>query len=262
MSDESKPDSVEIQLLDDAQGPKVSSHSSITADLHDQLKTALQHTKKTPLIAAPRRIVTMSTGELTLTALKELKHPPYSSNSVATQAQVHTILTNLAAYDAKIAAPQLLEFVMLCVDQGSSSATHYAGTIAGVEAHTDVNEIARHIKQVCSLRKLCMYYAKYAFHLCVVHNRPPANWQRKGFTDSTKYAAFDFFNGVTNGAALNPPGGMVRQPTAEEITAHALNAHLLIARSRQNDIISTAAEITGMRTQASSIRARLTYGPD
>lgn len=126
-------------------------------------------------------------------------------------------------------------FALACADQGSSAAGIIAGSYNGV----DFTHFAHVIKKYTTVRKFNMYFAKVIWNVMINNSRPPANWQRKGFTSSTRYAAFDFFNGVQHAAAFEPPTGLIRAPSLEEIQAAAANAAILIQQSRITNPHST-----------------------
>lgn len=75
-----------------------------------------------------------------------------------------------------------------------------------------------------------------------------------GYTEETKYAAFDFFDGVTNSAALEPPTGLARMPSDKELSANQTNKYVSLVRARQSGFVSTAAEITHGRSHAHAPR--------
>ena len=60
-------------------------------------------------------------------------------------------------------------------------------------------------------RQFCMYFAKVVWNILLDSNIP-ANWAKLGYQEDTKFAAFDFFDGVTNPASLQPADGLIRQP--------------------------------------------------
>lgn len=165
-----------------------------------------------------------------------LMRGPVMANSVATEAQVVAIMTawgtgGLAAADR---AKFTLSFVMACVDQGSSAQVLLVGAANGLE----FAQAARAVKVVCTLRQFCMFYAKIAFDAMVRAQRAPANWQRLGYPFGARYAAFDFFNGVSHGAAQEPPHGLIREPSEDERNAANANSTLAIVNSRSRNVTS------------------------
>nr|CDU84819.1 coat protein [Grapevine rupestris stem pitting-associated virus] len=104
-----------------------------------------------------------------------------------------------------------------CSDVGSSQRS----TLIGKSPFCDLNrsEIAGIIREVTTLRKFCMYYAKIVWNIHLETGIPPANWAKKGFNENEKFAPFDFFLGVPDESALEPKGGVRRAPTKAEMVA-------------------------------------------
>lgn len=91
-------------------------------------------------------------------------------------------------------------------DVGTSRFTHYGVNLsdnlyvaAGPISMDDVTAI---IKQVCTLRQFAAYFAPVYWNWSNRKEEPPANWARKGGTEDTKFACFDFFFGVLNSASI------------------------------------------------------------
>ncbi|QPI34842.1 coat protein [Camellia ringspot associated virus 4] len=136
-----------------------------------------------------------------------------------------------------------------CADVGSSEYTTFRGASAdsgGVERVT----LGAIIRRVCTLRQFCSYFAAIIWNMMVLNNDPPANWQKKGYTESTKFAAFDFFSAVTNSAALQPKNGLAKKVEQEEIIANQTQKEVSLHRvaSRQNKNASNYVEVTGGRS--------------
>ncbi|WVS18183.1 MAG: ORF10 protein [Hibiscus virus X] len=117
-----------------------------------------------------------------------------------------------------------LDIAWQCKDNGSSRFTQLAG-ISPYWPNTERYVITGHIKQFTTLRRFCMYYAKMIWVMMLEHQMPPANWVSLGYKEEHKYAAFDFFQGVLNGAAL-APDTLIRDPSPQEIQAHMNNASI------------------------------------
>ncbi|AXN92356.1 coat protein [Panax ginseng flexivirus 1] len=122
-----------------------------------------------------------------------------------------------------------IEIANAAVDVGSSKHSEFLGKSAYCDL--DLPTCVGLIKEVTTLRRFCMYYAKVIWNLRVKSRVPPANWARKGFKDETKFAAFDFFVGVFDESALNPEGGLVKSPTQRELMANL--AHFEVSVFRQ-----------------------------
>jgi hypothetical protein len=170
-----------------------------------------------------------------------------AGNSIATAAQVDTVFAALDALVPKVTldAKGLYEFLILAGDIGTSSKTVYPGSTS--DGKTAFGLVASVIKNTCTVRQFCSYYAKLVY-VWYKANRPPANWARKGYTDEAKYAAFDFFDGVVHPAALSPASGDPA-PSVPEIIANQANRRVVIFRSNQatGGTVSTLVELTGGR---------------
>jgi hypothetical protein len=115
-----------------------------------------------------------------------------------------------------------------CADVGTSEFT----TPIGQSNHCGLqrSEVAALVKTKTTLRRFCAYFAKYVWNHMLMNDTPPANYCRKGFKESNKFAAFDTFFAVTSDAALEPNGGLVRMPTQAEMAANVSFAEVAIFR--------------------------------
>lgn len=180
-----------------------------------------------------------------------------ASNSVATQAQVSRVLELWEPELSGTEQDYAFAFVMACRDQGSSRFTVLGGSADGNNFPFDT--AARIVKQICTLRQFCMFYAPAIWNYSVQQKNPPANWVRAGYTDDNYYAAFDFFNGVLHPAALQVPGGLVRRPTASEIKANKINGASAIMAHREEDQHTTREQASFQR-QVSATPTRPAIG--
>ncbi|AAL17724.1 coat protein [Botrytis virus X] len=195
--------------------------------------------------------VTMDGTHIKFTAGEMPKDKVITSNSMASPNTVMNIL-NLITTSANVTAVTCgIEFAIACAHQGSSRYTRHTGTSTG---GSTFELIAAHVKEHCTIRQFCSYFAKVVWNHLLTHATPPVNWAKHGFTLDSRYAAFDFFDAVTNAAALPPKNGLIRAPTSEEIRAHNLNAHLLINASRQDDQVSSSAQYTAAIAQAGGFK--------
>lgn len=185
-------------------------------------------------------------GSLTTEDLKKLNYKPTTS-SVATEGMVNAIGKEWVLMG--VPQDQMFQTAILlarmAADYGSSAQTTMLDEPLGNSTRT-ANELAAVVKKHCTFRQFCAYYAKYVWNMLLQTNTPPASWMDWEFRDSEKFAAFDFFYGVQSTAALEPPRGLVRVPTANEVAANVTNAFVKIVRAtRANPIkITTAAEVT------------------
>jgi len=154
------------------------------------------------------------------------------ANKVANPATIQKILQAVKAAHNNANATDLFSLAWACYHNGASRYTTLSG-----ESHNRIAlaELKDHVENHCTLRQFCMFYAKICYNKGKEERTPPANWANKGFKEDTKYAAFDFFNGVSNDAVPKPKGGLRHQPTADEKAAHALNATMAIIESRGQD---------------------------
>lgn len=169
-----------------------------------------------------------------------------SSNLLPNQAQLQAIINDLVAINVPLASATTvcLELANYCYDNGSSAAT----VISGDSSVTNVplRRVASAVRDSgTSLRKLCRYFAPVIWNLRT-DRTPPANWEASGFKPSEKFAAFDFFDGVENPAAMQPPGGLVREPSQAERIANntAKQIHLFEAAARDNNFASNSNFVT------------------
>nr|DAZ85797.1 TPA_asm: coat protein [Cardamom virus X] len=135
------------------------------------------------------------------------------------------------------------QLAMACSDAHTSSLTVVSGQCA-VNNTVALRSAAALVKSVTTLRQFCRYYAKFVWNWRITNNKPPANWMAAGYQDATKFAAFDFMDGVVSTAALDPPDGLVRPPTELELSANSTNKYVALARARASGFVSLAAEVT------------------
>nr|WET17738.1 coat protein [Betaflexiviridae sp.] len=170
------------------------------------------------------------------------------TNKVATTDQIEMIkgeFINAGVNDERVLIA-FLDIVLQCVDIGSSDQAKLIGNSVAnnkVGRETLVGLIKKH----CSLRRFCAFYAKIAWNLLISRGRPPANWHSKGFKETEKYAAFDFFFGVDHESSINPKEGLVRKPTEKERIANEASKEVSIYRQiyREGNNALNWGEITG-----------------
>nr|QIC35027.1 coat protein [Alfalfa virus S] len=172
------------------------------------------------------------------------------SNTVATKQTVTEILDLLKADHREADRSDLFQLAWFCYHNGSSRFL----VARGETSHrVPLAKIKNVVELKCTLRQFCMYYAKTCYNTGKAQMIPPASWSTRGYPENAKFAAFDFFSGVTNNAVPTPAGGMAYYPTADEIASQSLNADLAIAGSRTNPHqYSTRGNMMGMQ----QVRAR------
>nr|AZF99045.1 orf5 [Papaya mosaic virus] len=207
----------------------------------------------------------MTTAFPTITAeqMATLKTDP-TSNLLPTTEQMASVVNLMVA--AKIPAASAttiaMELVNFCYDNGSSSYT----AVSGPSSIADVSlaQLANIVKASgTSLRKFCRFFAPIIWNLRT-DKQPPANWEASGYKPDAKFAAFDFFDGVENPAAMQPPGGLSRSPTQVERIANATNkqVHLFQAAAQDNNFASNSAFITKGQISTSSPQIQYLPSPE
>lgn len=180
-----------------------------------------------------------------------------AANSVATPAQLDKIFALWKPHLTGAPADFAFALAMACREQGSSRFGELAGSADASEYTFDA--AARAVKTVCTLRQFAMAYAPAVWNFSIQKDSPPANWLRAGYTFDTRFAAFDFFNGVTHPAAITPPDGLIREPRVDEIRANKLNGASAIMAHRRDDQLTTR-EQAGYQSQVSASPTRPAIG--
>nr|QTU68884.1 coat protein [Potato virus X]QTU68889.1 coat protein [Potato virus X] len=188
-----------------------------------------------------------------------------ASNAVATNEDLSKI--EAIWKDMKVPTDTMAQtawdLVRHCADVGSSAQTEMIDT-GPYSNGISRARLAAAIKEVCTLRQFCMKYAPVVWNWMLTNNSPPANWQAQGFKPEHKFAAFDFFNGVTNPAAIMPKEGLIRPPSEAEMNAAQTAAFVKItkARAQSNDFASLDAVVTrGRITGTTTAEAVVTLPP-
>lgn len=122
-----------------------------------------------------------------------------------------------------------------CADVGSSPYMNPSGSLEFPSGGAMTRDTAVSIvREYCSLRAFCRMYARCVWAQMLITEIPPAGWQAKGYPKEARYAAFDTFDYVTNSSTVAPLDGVLREPTAVELNAHATHKALAINKSRRN----------------------------
>jgi len=176
---------------------------------------------------------------LSLEQFKTLSRSKIESNAVMTDDEFTGLKAELRATIMQRFSDDKLDYFLIsfaryCSDNGSSIQAQYKGVI--VHAGSTISRAALSkaiIKQGITLRQFCMKFAKIVYTLHRMSGNPPARWQKAGYVDSTKFAGFDFFAGVTHEAAIDPPTDWPTfTPTPDELTASEAARTVTIERSR------------------------------
>nr|AEM23894.1 coat protein [Nerine virus X] len=177
--------------------------------------------------------------------LEALQYIP-ESNAVATADQIHAIAAlwkSIGVPAAKL-GPYAWDLARHCA-MFSHHPSQIVGTPPG-ESKLTRQMLAASIKSICTLRQFCMYFAPVVWNMMILTDQPPANWSKLNYRESERFAAFDFFDGVTHTAALHPIGGLIRPPSEAERVANAAQKglHIYKAAQQKNQLTSTAVEFT------------------
>lgn len=129
------------------------------------------------------------------------------------------------------------EIAIHCYHNGSSEQTDFnlkSSQVAGLNLEAAVGVI----KEILTLRQFAAYYATFVWNWGIKNEIPPANWVSKGYTDETKYAAFDTFSYVGSplGLRITP----TRKPTNNEYMAASVNAREKIIQSRGKGMVTNS----------------------
>nr|WAB21361.1 coat protein [Banmivirus BanMMV] len=140
-----------------------------------------------------------------------------------------------------------LEIAEICRHNGSSSDITFKGrSKSGIE----FSSLVAAIREICPLRQFCRAYANLVWEKSLAEKNPPQHWQKRGFKERVKYAAFDFLDAVGSDSAIMPPTGISRLPTDEELNANLAAKSIAVinsARRKGNNTVQNL-EVTGGRS--------------
>nr|WBG54382.1 coat protein [Zygocactus virus X]WBG54390.1 coat protein [Zygocactus virus X] len=176
-------------------------------------------------------------------------------------AQLSDALIALGASSSNV--PQVaLEVVNYCFDNGSSPETVFKGNSNLLRI--PLSKLAQAITQVTTLRQFCRYFAKLIWNYRVSRNLPPAAWEAWAYKPEQKFAAFDFFDGVLNEAALQPTDGLVRLPNEAErlVNQTNRNVHLFESNAQKSRALTTSALVTKGLQGSETPRIQFLPGPE
>nr|AKA93789.1 coat protein [Blueberry scorch virus] len=179
------------------------------------------------------------------------------SNNMATTEQMAKISSAIAGLGVPTeqVADVILKMVVMCASVSSSVYLDPDGSIEFDGGAVPVDSIAAIMKKEAGLRKVCRLYAPVVWNLMLVKNQPPSDWQAMGYPKEARFAAFDTFDYVTNGAAIQPVEGLIRGPTPAECIAHNAHKRLALDRSNRNEKYgSLETEYTGGLQGAEIVR--------
>ncbi|CAN88812.1 coat protein [Lettuce virus X] len=171
-----------------------------------------------------------------------------SSSAVATPAQI----TKLGEWFVKVGiepnstGPAMWDLARAYADVQASRSAMLTGASAA-DPNVSRQSLARQLDAVfLTPRQFCMYFAKVVWNILLTTQVPPASWAKLGYSYDCRFAAFDFFDGVLNPAALDPADGLVRQPSPREIQAHQVAKSASLARQRisEGNFVSSLSDVT------------------
>lgn len=176
--------------------------------------------------------------------------PQFVSNNMATAEDMAGIKAKLEGMGVptESVTAVLMQLAIECAHTSSSSYQNPAGVFTWAGGAIMKDDVLGVVQELAGLRRFCRLYAAITWNYMHIHKTPPSDWAAMGFTFNTRYAAFDCFDYVENGATIKPQGGIVPRPTAAEYVAY--NTYKRIALDRSNNNASYAnlnTEVTGGR---------------
>nr|ANH10864.1 coat protein [Opuntia virus X]ANH10875.1 coat protein [Opuntia virus X]ANH10877.1 coat protein [Opuntia virus X]ATU47240.1 coat protein [Opuntia virus X] len=199
---------------------------------------------------------------LTTDQINSLSLTVTSSLLPSTQAlqAIANAFTSLGASPAQV-TNLALELVNYCYDNGSSPETLFRGNSSiGVP----FSKLASIISEHATLRQFARYFAPLIWNARISLNKPPAAWEAWHYNEEERFAAFDFFDGVLNSAALMPKDGLIRKPTRAEINASQTNrnVHLFENKTQKSKYLSNSALVTKGIADSEGPRVQFLPGPE
>nr|AAA42935.1 non-structural/coat protein fusion product [Clover yellow mosaic virus] len=116
-----------------------------------------------------------------------------------------------------------------------------------------------------SYHKPSKFRRKALFSYAPGGHKGAENWASQNYKEADRFAAFDFFEGVSSSAALSPPGGLIREPSPNERMANETNknVHLYQTASRGSNLATTSTVATkGAYSTNASNAGFLITGPE
>lgn len=147
--------------------------------------------------------------------------------------------------DSMQRAKLYMTFALALVDSGSSPSTVFDTRVVINGTCVELDDLAKLIQKHTTLRQFGRFYAKMVYQYMRKTNRPPENWLGKGYPYECRFAAFDFFDGVSSNESLEPRHGFRCLPSTEEIRINNTNKNVQIRRRNNLALASTLMEVTG-----------------
>ncbi len=142
----------------------------------------------------------------------------------------------------------IMQLCAHCASTSSSGFQDPKGTFEWPGGAIMVDDVIGKVVEIAGLRRVCRLYAPVTWNYMHIHQCPPADWAAMGFSEETKYAAFDCFDYVQNGAAIQPLGGVVPKPTPAEHVAYQTYKQLALDKAgAERTYANMNSAITGGR---------------
>nr|QQX32738.1 coat protein [Butterbur mosaic virus] len=170
-----------------------------------------------------------------LDALQMLNIKP-ESNRMATAEEIAAISAKLEGMGLppEHTAPLFWAVARYCADTSSSPYSDPKGSFEFPGGAMTRDAVFAIIRDHTTLRQFCRSFAPITWNQMLFNKSPPEGWQRLGYDETTKFAAFDVFDFVTNKAAIQPLEGLLRMPTKEEHIAHETQKRISLDANRRN----------------------------
>nr|AFA43541.1 coat protein [Citrus leaf blotch virus]AZD25566.1 coat protein [Citrus leaf blotch virus]AZD25568.1 coat protein [Citrus leaf blotch virus]AZD25571.1 coat protein [Citrus leaf blotch virus]AZD25572.1 coat protein [Citrus leaf blotch virus] len=148
------------------------------------------------------------------------------TSDVANDEHLKRVQLTLKITDTKVFSRTGFEFAISCGSRSTSDKDPYDGIIKISGKSHMRKDIAYAIRTSgITVRQFCAAFANLYWNFNLARNTPPENWRKKGFTEGTKFAAFDFFYAVGSNAAIPTEADgsvrLIRPPTNEENEANS-----------------------------------------
>nr|CAF33429.2 coat protein [Chrysanthemum virus B] len=176
--------------------------------------------------------------------------PQRISNNIATSEDMMKIQVGLEGLGVPTESVKevIIRLVLNCATTSSSVYQDPKRVFEWDGGAIIADDVVGIISEHSPLRKVCRLYAAVAWNYMHLQQTPPSDWSAMGFHPNVKYAAFDFFDYVENGAAIRPSGGIVPKPTRAEYVAYNTYKMLALNKANNNDTFGNFdSAITGGR---------------
>nr|QDB06344.1 coat protein [Citrus leaf blotch virus] len=147
------------------------------------------------------------------------------TSDIANDEHLKRVQQTLKITDTKAFSRASFEFAISCGSRSTSDKDPYDGIMKISGKSFIRKDFAYAIRTSgVTVRQFCAAFANLYWNFNLARNTPPENWRKKGFTEGTKFAAFDFFYAVGSNAAIPTEADgsvrLMRPPTNEENEAN------------------------------------------